>query len=336
MQDFADKLNLTRNQLFGLIGFVVILLSIPLSFSLARSSQVFRSRADELKKTATSSAQIKKSPVTQPLEVPATSPLSELEQPAPTPDALASSLNTAFGPTLNVKINLEGRPAGDQSAKVFIGIAQGTPTGKPTYVLSFTVDFPASGEFKGLSLAGLNPGSTYTAYVKGPAQIDSSSTFTMSPTETNLNNNLALLLLSGDLNEDNTINSADYTVAKAIYGATASSANWNARADLNQDGVINNLDLVYITKNTGKTGASSIWYSSQPVASGSASLTTSGSATPATGGPATGTTGGPARNASYSDAGGPARNASYSDAGGPARNASYSDAGGYWFWMPAI
>lgn len=296
IQDFADKLNLTKKQLLGLIGFVLILFSIPLSFSLAKSSQIFRSRADEIKKTATSSAQIKKSPVTRPLEVPATSPLSKLDQlsetPIPTTPLEGASLNTAFGPTLNVKINLEGRPEGNQAAKVFIGIAKGTPTSKPTYTLSFTVDFPAPGEFKGLSLAGLDPGSTYTAYLKGPAQIDASSTFTMSPTETNLNNNLALLLLSGDLNEDNTINSADYTIAKAVYGTTAPSANWNERADLNKDGIINNLDLAFITKNTGKTGASNIWYSTPPQASGSA--------TPATGGPAIGAT------------------------------------GGYWFWMPAL
>lgn len=272
MQDFADKLNISKTQLIGLIGFVFMLLTIPLSFSLVKSSQVFRSRASELKNEASSSASINKGIVTRAIETPTPTPplLNELP-PEPPSDLLAgSSLNTSFGPTLNAKITIEGRPSGNQVSKVFIGIAQGTPTGKPTYVLSFTVDFPASGEFRGLSLAGLNPGSSYTTYLKGPAQIDSSSTFTMSPTETNLNNNLALLLLSGDLNEDNTINSADYTIAKAIYGTTASSSNWNERADLNKDGIINNLDLAYITKNTGKTGASSVWYSTPPSASSSA------------------------------------------------------------------
>ncbi len=295
MQDFADKLNISKTQLFGMIGFALMLFSIPLSFSLVKSSQIFRSRASELKNEASSSANINKGTVTKPIEtLSPTPPLLDELPGEPAPDPLASSsLNTAFGPTMNAKITIEGRPASNQAGKVFIGIASGTPTGKPTYVLSFTVDFPASGEFKGLSLAGLNPGSVYTAYLKGPAQIDASSKFTMSPTETNLNNNLAISLISGDLNEDNTINSSDYSIAKNIYGATSASANWNERADLNKDGIINNLDLVYITKNSGKTGASYVWYSSNQVASGSAQI--SSDSTPS-GSPVT---------------------------------------GGYWFWMPA-
>lgn len=298
--------NLDKTQLIAAIGFIVVLLSIPLSFTLVKSSQVFRSRASEGESSQT--VKISTSSATQNRNVPSTSPLSDLEKsvnesvpsaPTPTP---AGNLNTAFGPTLNVKISLEGRPAVNQTAKVFVGIAAGAPQVKPTYTLTFTVDFPASGVFNGLSLAGLNPGSSYTAYVKGPAQIDTAVSFSMSPTETNLNNGQAVELLSGDLNEDNTINSADYSIAKDLYGTTSASSNWNSRADLNSDGTVNNLDIVYINRNMGKTGSSGVWYSPPPVSTSSAT-------------PATGSAAPPTDGYEYPK--------------------GSSNQGGYWFWMPA-
>lgn len=267
--------NLSKTQIFALIGFIIILVSIPLAFSLLKNTQIFKSKATELesKSTATSTSS------TKPKEVPGSSPLTELQKlleasqaaskPEPTP---TTPVNIAFGPTLNIKIDIEGRPAGKYGAKVFIGIAAGTLTTKPAYVLTFTVDFPEDGIFRGLSLAGLNPGSTYTAYIKGPGQIDAASTFAMSPTESSLNNNQSITLITGELNEDNTINTADYTIAKNLYGINSSSRIWNERADFNRDGVINNLDLGYITKNFGKTGASGTWYSPVPQASSSGSL----------------------------------------------------------------
>ena len=312
MESIAYKLNLTTRQLYILIGFVIILFSIPLSFSLVKNTQIFKSRAQEAKSGVSGKAEIGKSPVTNPKEVPATSPLSDLNKSVenlnqPSQSGAAGengSLNTAFGPTLTLKITLEGRPSENQTAKIFVGIATGIPATKPTYVLSFTVDFPASGSFSGLSLAGLNPGSSYTAYVKGPAQIDMASTFTLSPTESVLNNGQALELPSGDLNEDNTINSADYTIALNLYGATPISSNWNERVDFNWDGVINNMDLAYVLKNFGKTGASGTWFSPPPIATGSATPATSGaSLIPPSG----------------------------SRTGGPA-----SPSGGYWFYMPAL
>lgn len=260
--------NFTRGQIIAAVGFVIILISIPLSLFLMKQSQVFKSQAAGKKNTT---GTVNSKTVTKAKEVPSGSPLSDLEKllegsgaalltPTGTP-------NLSFGPTLNLKIALEGRPEGKQTAKVFIGLASGAATTKPTYVLTFTIDFPNTGIFNGLSLAGLNPGSTYTAYIKGPGQIDTSSTFVMSPTESSLNNNLPVSLTSGDLNEDNTINSADYAIAKNLYGKTPSSTSWNERADFNSDGIINNIDLSYVTKNMGKTGASGIWYSSTSTAS---------------------------------------------------------------------
>lgn len=282
---------LSLKQIIIIAGFVLILISIPLMFIMIKNTQIFKSRASEIKRDRFSDQEISAEASGSAQEVPEDSPLSTLQSllQNASPSAAAvndisptptTAPNLAFGPTLNLKIALEGRQEGKQAAKIFIGIGSGSSTTKPTYVLSFTIDVPDTGMFSGISLAGLNPGSTYTAYVKGPSQIDSSSTFIMSPTETNLNSGQALNLLSGDLNEDNTVNSADYTIAKNIYGATSSSSNWNSRADFNGDRVINNLDLSILMKNFGKIGASGIWYSSIPTATSSATPTVTNSGSP--------------------------------------------------------
>lgn len=269
----------------ALAGFFIILVSIPIAATLVKNTQIFNSGAFEKEASEKSTKQYIvggiPNPTAAPKEISTTSPLTELEAliqnstnqsstpsasttPTPTPE-----INLAFGPILNMIIEIEGRPKDKQAAKAFAGLSSGTAKTSPTYLLTFTIDFPDSGVFKGLSLAGLNPGSVYTAYIKGPGQIDFASTFTMGATETNLNNNQPIALTSGDLNEDNTINSADYTIAKSSYGATPSSKNWNSLADFNQDKIINNLDLALISKNFGKTGASGTWYSSPPQASSS-------------------------------------------------------------------
>lgn len=279
---------LTKTQIIGLAGFLLILISIPFSFSLAKESQIFRSRASESKTTSTTTKSVDGT-VTKPRPVPSSSPLSELQKllqggdingttnqtVSPTP---TSDISLAFGPTLNLMVSIEGRPANAQSGKVFIGIASNSTTIPPAYILTFTIDMPDSGIFKGISLAGLNPGSVYTAFVKGASQIDTASTFTMSPTATNLNNDQPLTLISGDLNEDNIINSTDYTIARNLYGT------WNERADFNKDGVINNYDLSLISGNMGKTGASGTWISTPRSSTPSASLITK----PNVGGPPTG------------------------------------------------
>lgn len=273
------ELNLSFKEKLAFVGFFLILVSIPISFVLIKNTQIFKSSANEPNSLSTISQSVTSSalnPTPTPKEIPSTSPLTELNKllqisptpatstPTPTPE-----VNLAFGPILNIKIEPEGRPAGKYATKAFVGLANGSAQTSPTYILTFTIDFPDSGIFKGLSLAGLNPGSTYTAYIKGAAQIDTASTFTMGPTETNLNNNQAIILTTGDLNEDNTINSADYTIAKSLYGTTKNSPNWNERADFNLDGIINNLDIAYIIKNFGKTGASSTWQSTPPQATSS-------------------------------------------------------------------
>lgn len=177
----------------------------------------------------------------------------------------------SFGPTLSFRISIEGRPVNNQSSKqFFVGIAAGEPTDNPTYLLSFTVDIPASGIFDSISLAGLESGSEYTAYLKGSAQVATTSAFRMSPGVSSLNNGTTLNLLSGDLNDDNVINTADYSLAKAAFGSTPSSDNWSERADLNLDNVVNTIDLGIVIRNLGQTGEDGAWYSTTESASQSA------------------------------------------------------------------
>ncbi len=217
-------------------------------------------------------------PVTRPLVPPSITPAQQLVQqlpntpPAtPAPDS-AGTTPTSYGPTLEFKNILEGRPITDQSGKMFVGIASGTPTAAPQYILSFTVDVPASGFYSGLSLAGLTQGSQYTAYLKGQAQIATSSAFIMAPNTTQLNSDQPLTLLTGDLNDDNVINSADLSIAKQAMSSTSTSPNWNPLVDFNKDGVVNSADLALILKNFGKTGTSGMWVSPVPTASPSASV----------------------------------------------------------------
>lgn len=210
-----------------------------------------------------------------PVEVPPTSPLTELKnnleaQSSPKPNTSTTpNVQVNLGPTLSFKANLEGRPSDNQAGKVFVGIASGQPTGAPQYLLSFLVDVPANGMFSNLSLAGLSIGSTYTAYLKGPSQIATSSAFILKPTATDLGQ---VTMLSGDLNDDNVINNADAGIIRPILGARPNSTNWNPKADINADNVINNFDLGFITKNTGKVGASGAWTVQPQVSTPSAEM----------------------------------------------------------------
>lgn len=230
-------------------AYILVLISIPVGSYLISQQQTLTSKASQPKKT--------KIVIVSP--APSVSPKSS---PKPSPSLEATS-TVSFGPTLSGSIKIEGRPEGNQSSKLFLGILENL-VNNPTFLLSFTVDLPSSGEFANLSLAGLLSGRNYYAVLKGEAQIATSSAFTISPTVTRLNSNQPLNLLSGDLNEDNAVTAADYDLTKASLGANKNSPKWNELADLNSDGIVNLLDLGLISKNLGKVGATGVWVSPQP------------------------------------------------------------------------
>lgn len=265
--------------LLGIYIFVV--LSIPVGAYLASQTQNIKSNAQETivknpPKSTTSGA--KELLSTSESSFPTLNTL-----PSPSPEDSSPTVASSFGPTLSLSALLEARPISDQSTKLFVGILEGGASSNPRFILSFSVDLPSSGKYDNLSLAGLTAGNTYTALLKGTSQIATSSAFVMSPTVTSLNEGQALNLLSGDLNEDNTINSSDYSIIQKAFGSISSSDNWNESADFNKDGRVNSFDLAVVTRNLGKTGATGIWTSSIS-ASSSASLTP-GETSTAIGGP---------------------------------------------------
>jgi hypothetical protein len=206
---------------------------------------------------------------------PSATPIDSTITPLPTPpSALFATIPQQTpdysGPILSFQITNEGKPSEDQSNRVFVGIAQGDIAANPQFLLSFMADVPASGVVSGISLVGLSPGLTYTAYIKGSAQLVFPKTFTMQPKITNLG---IINLISGDLNEDNSINSVDLSLAKQLVGTTPNSQNWNVYADLNGDSKVDDADLAIISVNLGKAGLTGKWTSSSiQTASSSATL----------------------------------------------------------------
>lgn len=263
-----------------LVGlFILLILSIPVGAYLVSQNQTVKSSASETK--------VKPTPMANSIPKTVTSPAqqilnaSEVNLPATdtsTPEP-STTIANSYGPTLSLKAKIEGRADNNQLAKLFVGIIEGALTTNPKFLLSFTIDLPADGTYSNLSLAGLDPGSNYTALLKGPAQIATSSAFVMSPTVSNLNSSETINLLSGDLNDDNVINTADYSIAQKAYGSNSSSVNWVDLADINKDGIVNTLDLAIIIKNFGAIGASGAWTSPIPQ-----NATTSGSPSGGSGG----------------------------------------------------
>lgn len=258
--------------------YIFLLLSIPVGAYLASQQQTISSSAGE-QKSPKSYAIVTPKPKASSAAKQLLNNASKLT-PSPIPAASSSTTSDLFptvpasyGPTLSLKVNLEGRPTTNQTGKVFVGLLEGSITANPKFLLSFTVDMPASGVYSNLSLAGLTPGNSYTAIVKGSAQIAASVAFIMSPAATNLNEGAAVMLTSGDLNDDNVVNTADYTIMQKVLGTTTRSANWNSNADFNKDGVINAFDLSILVKNLNAVGSSGVWTSPIPkLATPSASL----------------------------------------------------------------
>ncbi len=261
--------------------FITLIILIP-SVSLLISQRNFQAAVND------TNARNFNSPVTTGHDGPATTSATlirettEQKTAAPSTSATATTAAVSFGPTLNLKITIDGRPASRYATKLFVGLAAGDPTTTPTYLLSFTVDVPDSGIFNDISLAGLTAGTKYTAYLKGSVQLATASAFIMAPGATSLNSGAAMHLLTGDLNQDNIINAADYSIVKAALNTKAGKANWNAEADFNLDGVVNTIDLAILQKNYAKTGMSGTWYSPPPA---TASATQSASVSSGIGGP---------------------------------------------------
>ena len=251
--------------------YILVIISIPIGAYFASAQTTFKSKAQEVQEKKTT--EVTKSSPTKSSPAPTISPTPTKQlQKSESDSKDEGTVATAFGPTLSLKVIFEGRGKDNQSGTLFVGISEGIISINPKFLLSFTIDLPKTGEYSNLSLAGLNPGTKYSALLKGSAQIASASAFIMSPTVSNLGDG-AITLLSGDLNEDNTVNSQDYSIVQKAFGSNSKSSNWVENADFNKDGVINSLDLAILNKNFGKIGDSGSWTSPLPkTATASASI----------------------------------------------------------------
>lgn len=262
-------MSMTLQYRIAIIGIFALIILIPVtSFVIS-----YRART-QTKAKASQTDKSKPVPNTLPGEL--TSPLEDLKKNLEGSKSAATSTSTkstsdsgsaaiTFGPTLNLKLSIEGRPVSNQSTKLFLGIAQGNPAQNPSYLLTFTVDVPQSGVYQGVSLAGLTVGDTYTAYLKGQAQITAQKEFIMNSSVTDL---ATVSLTTGDLNEDNIIDTIDYDIAQAAVGATSTSSKWNPLIDFNLDGIINIFDVSIILKHIGTTGDSGPYISTPATQSG--------------------------------------------------------------------
>jgi len=59
--------------------------------------------------------------------------------------------------------------------------------------------------------------------------------------------------ISGDVNNDNTVNILDCLIASSAFGSYPGHPRWNTQADINQDNKVDILDIILIAKNFGKT-----------------------------------------------------------------------------------
>lgn len=250
-ESFKERFFATRFEKIFVISVLVLVISIPtFAFLVAKRYSV----KNQINTVTDNIA-----------DIPATNPLDDIKNNGIFGINSGENNNTAnptaqafYGPILNFKLILQGRPQNNQTSQVFVGLASGQPQTNPQFLLSYLVDIPANGVYTNLSLSGLTQGQTYTAYIKGPAQIATASAFIVNPT---INDIGTQNLISGDLNEDNIINDLDYDLMRASYGAVPTSSNWNANYDLNKDNIINYLDMGFVVQNINMVGASGPWYS---------------------------------------------------------------------------
>lgn len=264
----------TLPQRLLLAGYIILILSIPIG------SYFFSQQSSKIS-TATKDEPITKGPTSSPTSSPKFNVLGEETVSPISTSPPTSNITPVFGPTLSFKIAIGERPKDNQAGRLFVGILAGQVSANPQFLLSYTIDLPASGQFSGVSLAGLDAGTMYSAILKGSAQIATSSAFILSPKNTVLNSGLPINLISGDLNDDNIISLKDYSLVQQSLGSTINSGNWNENADFNKDGVINTLDLAVISKNLGKIGEGGEWVSSSTPSSISSDLPTGSSEPPA-------------------------------------------------------
>ena len=118
--------------------YVFLILCIPIGAYLVSQQQTVKSRASEA--TAGASLKVSPKPKASTSSSSAKQLLNALESsnllPSSAPELETDSptIATSFGPTLSLKIALEGRPANNQATKLFVGIVEGSLASNPKFI----------------------------------------------------------------------------------------------------------------------------------------------------------------------------------------------------------
>jgi probable HAF family extracellular repeat protein len=95
------------------------------------------------------------------------------------------------------------------------------------------------------------PGGSYAVAVKGDRWLQ--KVVSVDSREGDVSG-VAVTLLPGDINGDNSVDGADFELLAEAYQSAPGTSSWNPRADLNCDGRVNIFDLGLMADGYGKTG----------------------------------------------------------------------------------
>jgi hypothetical protein len=117
--------------------------------------------------------------------------------------------------------------------------------GAGEWVLPVTSD-----EYGRFQVGGLGP-DTYELHIKGSNTLSVTKVVTLADGENALN---VALPPAGDVDGNNVINLADFSILATTFGKQSGNAGFDARADFNGDGVVNLIDFSLLAANFGQSG----------------------------------------------------------------------------------
>lgn len=156
------------------------------------------------------------------------------------------NINFAEVASLSGTVNLSNYSVGADTKTVDVDIYSADGT---TLLESFTnVSMSANGEF---SVAHNQPAGTYDIYVKADhwlrKLVDNVS---LAPS----GSIGSVSLVNGDVNGDNEVGPADFSLLSSAFGSTDGDPNWNALADLDGDGEVGPSDFSVLSGSFGESG----------------------------------------------------------------------------------
>ena len=111
---------------------------------------------------------------------------------------------------------------------------------------TMTVAVDASGNYVAQNV----PEQAYSVYVQLGSWLRKTIVLDLTTNDATAN----YILVNGDIDGNNRINTTDRRLLSVANGSRSTSSNWNPRADLNGDGVVDSKDYAILYKNYGRIG----------------------------------------------------------------------------------